>query len=112
MALVLLTTSVPPAPLIVFTVTKLSPLSVPVPAVSPLVPEMVRVTPEGINVVWKLLVWPKTTDPTVAEASTTLSIKPALAAAPGSKNCTSLLEPGTPLGDQLPTVDQLVLTPA
>src|SRR5258708_8159499 len=44
--------------------------------------------------------------------SSTLSTTPAALVPPPSKNCTSSVEPGDPLGFQFPAVDQFVLAPA
>ena len=44
--------------------------------------------------------------------SAKLLTAPIVPTAPASKNFTSLLDPGEPLGDQLAATDQLVLAPA
>ena len=58
------------------------------------------------------MVWPNVREPIVVAASTVLSTVPGVPTVPGSKNLTSLDEPGEPLGVQFPDVDQFELTPA
>src|SRR5690349_8953208 len=90
-----------------------SPAALPVPTAKPfVVPPTVNVWPEAIRVVWKPLVCPYVSEPTVRLLSTTLSTDPAETAPPVSLNCTSLVEVGAPVGVQFPVVDQLVFTPA
>ena len=112
LATALLTARRPPAPVTTLEITNKSPLSAPVPTFKPFVPVRLIVAPGAVRVVWELLVCPYVSEPSVKLVSAKLFTVPAGVTAPESKNFTSLLEPGAPLGVQLPARDQLVFAPA